>query len=149
MMTTKEQRKIAIKAKSKLRAHTARCADKCPGWAVFQADAGFEIQACDECWSGVKGPQRLTDDEAACLPEALESLKKEVAAYCRESDKACGISQRGKYGLYECVEEISVWMRSLGIPGVPGLSGEEADDLQEELEKARAYMDQHHPAGVH
>lgn len=148
-MTKTEQRKIAIKAQAKLKAHTERCADKCPGWAVFQATEGFEIQACDECWSGIKGVARLTDDEAACMPAALKALEQEVGAYCAEYDKSAGISPRAFYGFYECVDELSVWMRSFGIPGVPGLSGDEADALHEELELARANMSQYHPAGVH
>lgn len=47
---------------------------KCPGW--FVSTDTHEIQRCDDCWSG--HPNKLTDDEAALLPEAQAERKQEI-----------------------------------------------------------------------
>ena len=50
----------------------------CPGW--FVSTDGFEIMRCDDCWAG--HPDKLTDDEAALLPEAQNAKHDEtLAAY--------------------------------------------------------------------
>jgi hypothetical protein len=54
-----------------------RCDPGCETWAVFDTDRGFEIERCDDCWSGRLDP--LTDDEAEILPEALAALANEIA----------------------------------------------------------------------
>lgn len=43
---------------------------RCPGWAIFNAPAAPEIQACDTC----TGALELGDDDVARLPEAREAL---------------------------------------------------------------------------
>jgi hypothetical protein len=141
---TKDQRAIVIRARFKLRKHTDRCSNTCRGWDVFHTGAGFEIETCDDCWSGIKAPHRLTDDEAAFLPEAIEALKAEVHAYAKMHDRQVGVKMP-----VVLAHELTVWQRSLGVPGLPGLTKEEREELDEELARARIYMDQHHPAGVH
>jgi hypothetical protein len=141
---TKAQRAIVIRARYKLRNHTERCSKTCKGWDVFHTGSGFEIETCDDCWHGIEGPERLTDDEAAFLPEAIEALKAEVTAYAKLHDRKLGAIMPVRLE-----HELTVWQRSLGVPGLPGLTAEEREELDEELERARAYMDQHHPAGVH
>lgn len=49
-----------------------RCYPSCPGWAIFETNEALAIEACIDCWQGVKNP--LTDDEAALLPEAQYAL---------------------------------------------------------------------------
>ena len=141
---TKAQRVIVIRARAKMLKHKARCTDEtgnapCPGWAVFLVSEGFEIETCDECWHEVKGPDRLTDDEAAFLPEAIERLKEVVVQYAKEHDAQLKIDMPV---LLE--HELSVWQRSLGVPGLPGLTEEERAELDEELADARVAM-----SGVH
>jgi hypothetical protein len=42
----------------------------CPGWDVFEAGRGLEIQRCDACC-----PDELGDDDVARLPEAKLALR--------------------------------------------------------------------------
>lgn len=140
---TKEQRAIVIRARTKLRKHTERCSNTCKGWDVFHTGSGFEIETCDDCWIGVEGSDRLNDDEAAFLPEAIEALKAEVIRHARAHDKKLGSIMPVNFS-----HELTVWQRSLGVPGLPGLTQEERDDLEEELEAARVRMEQYQPEGV-
>jgi len=112
-MNFTDQRKLSIKACNKLRRLTEHCDDACPGWAVFETNQGGEIQACDACWHGIA--DRLTDDEAAALPEARALL---LAEYTH----------------------LSPWQRSLGFPDLPGLTKAEEVQLKRELEAGRRYM---------
>lgn len=148
-MTKTEQRKIAIKAQAKLKKLTAlpkekRCSDTCRGWDVFHQGDGLEIQTCDDCWQNFKGAARLTDDEATCMPEALKALLDEAHEVVRQYNEECGENEPTVLA-----DELSVWQRSFGIPGLPGLTEEERQDLEEELEAAHVYMTKNHPAGVH
>jgi hypothetical protein len=69
-----------IRAKLATRGEPCDVTDKsaCPGW--FVSTDGFEIMRCDDCWAG--HPDKLTDDEAAMLPEAQKAKREEtLAAY--------------------------------------------------------------------
>jgi len=149
-MTKAEQMKIAAKAKAKLAQLDAlpkeeRCSDTCRGWDVFTQDDGLEIQTCDECcnhcWpegdQGVRNPDRLTDDEAACLPEAIEALIKEAVDNAEKYNRENPEFARP----LNLAEDLSRWQRSLGIPDLPGLTDEEREELEEELAEAKARME--------
>ena len=112
-MTFTNQRKLTIVARNKIRRLTEHCDAACPGWAVFETNQGGEVQACDACWNGIAN--RLTDEEAAALPEARKLL---LAEY----------------------EHLSPWQRSLGFPGLPKLTKAEEVQLARELAAGRRYM---------
>jgi hypothetical protein len=116
-MKLTDLRKQTIIACCKIRKLTDRCHDSCAGWAVFEEDTGLAVLACDACWHGVK--DRLTDDEAAALPEARQMLIEE----CEHMNMP-----------------MSVWQRSLGFPGLPKLTKAEREQLKKELEAGRRYM---------
>lgn len=45
------------------------CSKGCPGWGVFDAGSGLEVQRCDECWSGVENApgDEVFQAQAVCL----------------------------------------------------------------------------------
>ena len=61
-----------VKAKITQLAVEKKCHAECRTWCVSDTPRGMEIQRCDACWGGA--PDRLTDDEAALLPEAQAEL---------------------------------------------------------------------------
>lgn len=88
---TKEQRALAIAARAKLKKYRPAyaCADGCPGWFVGESGMyGLMVMACDACASQMSDPSdRLSDEEAAALPEAQKLLREEAKA---EGVEPCG-----------------------------------------------------------
>lgn len=113
------RRKVVIAARHKMAKVADRCDDGCPGWAVFDVGGALEIEACDDCWAHKPKDMRLTDDEAAAMPEALNAL-------------GCEMELQGL--------PASVWQRSLGYGGLDPLTPEEAARLQADLDAGEAYM---------
>lgn len=69
---------VEARARAKIAARKGLCDPKCPGWAVMATDRGPEIERCDDCFYGLAPDEKLTDDEAASLPEAGEALRLET-----------------------------------------------------------------------
>ncbi len=49
----------------------------CPGW--FVNGETLKVERCDDCWAG--HPNKLTDDEAAKLPEAKKAVAAKKKSY--------------------------------------------------------------------
>ena len=50
------------------------CFPGCPGWGVYNEDAGGEVQVCIDCFAGRE--LRLGDVDVAQLPEAQRALRR-------------------------------------------------------------------------
>lgn len=59
------------------------CDANCPGWAVFETDRGFGVQACDDCNHTAKQYHlpTLLDSYAKTLPAAQRELRRHVHEY--------------------------------------------------------------------
>lgn len=73
-LTGRARQRAIAKTRRCLARRTERCDDNCPGWAVFN---GNEIQRCDECFHDALPEARVSDDDVAMLPEAIEALRAE------------------------------------------------------------------------
>lgn len=59
------------------------CAEGCPGWAVFETDRGWGVQACDECNAIAKKKKRpvIKDYEARELPAAKREHQRHLVEF--------------------------------------------------------------------
>lgn len=99
-----------LAARDQLDAQTgeAKCDASCPGWAVFDADRGLEIEACDECNSMADraGRSTVSDDDVARLPQARAALAAALAENDMEGmeDNPAGLTSKGER-MYKAIEK--------------------------------------------
>jgi hypothetical protein len=91
---------LTERAELKCSLRVVTCCPGCPGWAVFNEGSGEpRVQRCDECfslrecWPYTGVMLKLSDEEAAALPEAAAALKRAVQRVNRHSRRRFGLER--------------------------------------------------------